>query len=157
LGLAFFLIRGRSGGEPAAGAPSAAETPAETQAAPPEPSPVILPPEPAKTEPPSAPSEPVRPEEPVVIKAPPVRSDPAAEAEPVNRDRPAAPAASYRAPASIPPEGVPYRIRWGDTLWDISEAFYRNPWLYPHIARFNKIRNPDLIISGTTIRIPPRQ
>jgi hypothetical protein len=56
---------------------------------------------------------------------------------------------------TIPPEGMLYRIRWGDTLWDISEAFYRNPWLYQRIARFNNIRNPDFIISGTTIRIPP--
>jgi nucleoid-associated protein YgaU len=63
---------------------------------------------------------------------------------------------SYNVPAVIPPEGAPYRIRWGDTLWDISEAFYRNPWLYPRIARFNNIRNPNRIISGTTIRIPPR-
>jgi nucleoid-associated protein YgaU len=59
-------------------------------------------------------------------------------------------------PATIPREGVPYKIRWGDTLWDIAAAFYRNPWLYPRIARFNNIRNPNLIISGTTIRIPPK-
>jgi hypothetical protein len=73
-----------------------------------------------------------------------------------NRDRPPAPVSSYAVPQTIPREGAAYRIRWGDTLWDISEAFYRNPWLYPRIARFNNIRNPDLIISGTTIRIPPR-
>jgi nucleoid-associated protein YgaU len=64
--------------------------------------------------------------------------------------------ASYKVPATIPKGGVPYRIRWGDTLWDISAAFYRNPWLYTRIARFNNIRNPDLIISGTVIRVPPR-
>jgi nucleoid-associated protein YgaU len=63
---------------------------------------------------------------------------------------------SYKVPATIPRDGVPYKIRWGDTLWDISAAFYRNPWLYPRIARFNNIRNPNLIISGTTIRIPPK-
>jgi LysM repeat protein len=80
---------------------------------------------------------------------------PAAEAKPA-RTRPPAPVSSYKVPLSIPKEGAPYKIRWGDTLWDISEAFYRNPWLYPRIARFNKIRNPDLIISGTTIRIPPK-
>ncbi|MFP3042388.1 LysM peptidoglycan-binding domain-containing protein [Treponema primitia] len=72
------------------------------------------------------------------------------------RTRTPAPVASYRVPQTIPRGGAPYKIRWGDTLWDISEAFYRNPWLYPRIARFNKIRNPNLIISGTTIRIPPR-
>ena len=52
--------------------------------------------------------------------------------------------------------GVQYKIRWGDTLWDLSYVFYRDPWLYPRIARANKIRNPDLIISGTRIWIPPR-
>jgi nucleoid-associated protein YgaU len=59
-------------------------------------------------------------------------------------------------PEAIPPEGIPYRIRWGDTLWDITEAFYRNPWLYRRIARYNDLRNPDLIVSGTEITIPPR-
>jgi len=76
--------------------------------------------------------------------------------EMLDRERPPAPVTSYRVPTVIPYEGVSYTIRWGDTLWEISEAFYRNPWLYPRIARFNNIRNPDIIISGRTIRIPPR-
>jgi nucleoid-associated protein YgaU len=59
-------------------------------------------------------------------------------------------------PQTIPREGIAYRIRWGDTLWDISEAFYRNPWLYPAIVRHNRIRNPNLIVSGTEITIPVR-
>lgn len=49
---------------------------------------------------------------------------------------------------------IVYRIKWGDTLWDIADAYYKNPWRYPRIARYNNIRNPDYIISGTTIRIP---
>lgn len=49
---------------------------------------------------------------------------------------------------------VKYRIRWGDTLWDIADAYYKNPWRYPKIAKYNKIKNPDLIISGTDILIP---
>jgi len=105
--------------------------------------------------------EPVRPSEPVqqvtqpvpVIQAPVAAPPPRQE---TTRQRPSAPVASYNVPAVIPREGVNYRIRWGDTLWDISEAFYRNPWLYPRIARFNNISNPNLIISGRTIRIPPR-
>ncbi|MCX7656030.1 MAG: LysM peptidoglycan-binding domain-containing protein, partial [Treponemataceae bacterium] len=72
------------------------------------------------------------------------------------RKRPPAPVSRYRVPTTIPKEGVLYTIRWGDTLWDIAEAFYRNPWLYSRIARFNKIKNPNHIISGTTIRIPPK-
>ena len=74
----------------------------------------------------------------------------------VNRQRPPAPVASYKVPAVIPKEGVPYRLRYGDTLWDVADAFYRNPWLYTRIAQFNNIRNPNLIISGTTIIVPPR-
>jgi hypothetical protein len=102
---------------------------------------------PVQTPPPAPVQEPPR------IPAPPVQTVPR---ETVNRTRPPAPVSSYKVPVTIPREGAPYRIRWGDTLWDISEAFYRTPWLYPRIARFNNIRNPDLIISGTTIRIPPR-
>jgi hypothetical protein len=90
---------------------------------------------------------------PPIIQAP---AAPPPSPAPASRARPVPPVASYRVPTTIPRGGVSYRIRWGDTLWDISEAFYRNPWLYPRIARFNNIRNPDLIISGRTIRIPPR-
>ncbi|GHV80024.1 hypothetical protein AGMMS49944_18150 [Spirochaetia bacterium] len=73
-----------------------------------------------------------------------------------DRTRTLPPVASYTVPQTIPQGGVSYTIRWGDTLWDISDAFYRNPWLYRRIARDNKIRNPAHIISGTTIRIYPR-
>ena len=52
---------------------------------------------------------------------------------------------------------VTYRIKWGDTLWDISDAYYKNPWRYPKIANYNHIPNPDLIISGTDIIIPADQ
>jgi nucleoid-associated protein YgaU len=72
------------------------------------------------------------------------------------RTRPPAPVSKYKVPTTIPANGAPYKIRWGDTLWDISEAFYRDPWLYRRIARFNNISNPDHIISGHTIRVPPK-
>ena len=49
---------------------------------------------------------------------------------------------------------VKYHIRWGDTLWDLSESYYKTPWKYPKIADYNHIKNPDLIISGTDILIP---
>jgi len=91
---------------------------------------------------------------PPVIQAP-AKAPPAAS--PGRRTRPTPPVASYKVPSVIPKAGVAYKIRWGDTLWDIAGAFYRNPWLYPRIARFNNIRNPDLIIAGTTIRVPPRK
>ena len=50
--------------------------------------------------------------------------------------------------------GLWYEIKWGDTLWDIAATYYRNPWLYPKIARENRITNPDLIFAGTRIFIP---
>jgi nucleoid-associated protein YgaU len=50
--------------------------------------------------------------------------------------------------------GVTYRIKKGDTLWDIAATYYRNPWLYPRLAKANSIRNPDLIFAGTQIFIP---
>jgi len=70
-----------------------------------------------------------------------------------------APAAEAPKPAPAPAPVVPaksvvYRIKRGDTLWDISSAYYRNPWLYPKIAKANSIRNPDLIFAGTRIVIP---
>ncbi len=61
------------------------------------------------------------------------------------------------APAETPSAGgVWYRIKWGDTLWDISNAFYKNPWLYPVIAEKNNIKNPDFILAETKIYIPSR-
>ncbi|MGP1521227.1 MAG: LysM peptidoglycan-binding domain-containing protein [Treponema sp.] len=53
-------------------------------------------------------------------------------------------------------KAVRYRVRWGDTLWDISGNFYKNPWAYKRIARYNKIKNPHKIIAGTYITIPAK-
>jgi hypothetical protein len=50
--------------------------------------------------------------------------------------------------------GLWYEVKWGDTLWDIAATYYRNPWLYPKIARENSITNPDLIFAGTRLYIP---
>ncbi|MBU0927069.1 MAG: LysM peptidoglycan-binding domain-containing protein, partial [Spirochaetes bacterium] len=79
----------------------------------------------------------------------PAKAAPQATAKPATQ----APAAK---PAPAKKEGTWYKIRWGDTLWDLSIAYYRTPWLYRTIAKANKIKNPDLIISGTWIFIPPR-
>ncbi len=51
---------------------------------------------------------------------------------------------------------VKYKVKWGDTLWDLSETYYKTPWLYKKIADYNKIKNPNLIIAGTYIDIPPK-
>jgi hypothetical protein len=124
-----------------------------TQTSPPPPPPPEPPPPPPPP-PPEPPPPPPPPPEPEVIKAP--DTPPPPRTQVTERKRPPAPVSSYKVPAVIPKNGVAYQIRWGDTLWDISEAFYRNPWLYPRIARHNNIRNPDHIIAGRTIRIPPK-
>ena len=54
------------------------------------------------------------------------------------------------------PDPVRYKIKWGDTLWDLADSYYNNPWLYKKIAAENSISNPDYIISGTSIIIPPK-
>ena len=88
---------------------------------------------------------------------------PAAQAAPAAQPAPAAQAAPAPQPAPAPavtkPKpaasgGVTYRIKNGDTLWDIAATYYRNPWLYPKLAKANSIRNPDLIFAGTRIKIP---
>jgi nucleoid-associated protein YgaU len=82
------------------------------------------------------------------------------EAKPVDEGQPqdTEPAAAAQAPAPSEAEstaaGLWYEIKWGDTLWDISATYYRNPWLYPKIAKENSITNPDLIFAGTKLFIP---
>jgi LysM repeat protein len=152
LALWFFFLRGKGK------TPVAADLPQTEQSVP-----AVQPGRSAEPVQPSEPAQPAQSQPPVkqqpaaplpVIEAP--KSAPPARPQTAARTRPPAPVLSYKVPATIPKGGVPYKIRWGDTLWDISQAFYRNPWLYPRIARFNNIRNPNLIISGTTIRIPPK-
>ncbi|MDR3247514.1 MAG: LysM peptidoglycan-binding domain-containing protein, partial [Treponema sp.] len=153
LALFFFLIRDRN----ITGQETAKPGTGSVESARPVTPPPVTPPAPPVTPPPAPPPAPVAPPPAVVAPAPPVIQAPA-QAKPVvtvSRKR-NPPVRSYKVPATIPKNGVAYKIRWGDTLWDIAEAFYRNPWLYPRIARYNGIKNPDRIISGRTIRIPPK-
>jgi hypothetical protein len=91
---------------------------------------------------------------PLTTTAAPAATQPApATTEPAAQPAAAEPAA---APADAQAAGgVSYRIKKGDTLWDISSTYYRNPWLYPKLAKANSIKNPDLIFAGTNITIPP--
>ncbi len=52
-------------------------------------------------------------------------------------------------------EGSEYVIKQGDTLWDISNALFRDPFLWPFIWKANpSIDNPDLIYPGNKLAIP---
>ena len=67
------------------------------------------------------------------------------------QEQPAAQSAA--APAAEQPGK--YTVRQGDTLWDISNAFYRDPFLWPLIWKSNpSIDNPDLIYPGNVLVIP---
>ena len=108
-----------------------------------------------------------KPEEPTIIDVKPEqpkKAEPAPEAvedkiviapEPekvVPKPKPAP--AEEKKPEAKKSADAKYHIRWGDTLWDISESYYKTPWKYPKIADYNKIKNPDKIIAGTDILIP---
>jgi nucleoid-associated protein YgaU len=114
-------------------------------------------PEPVQPEPPVKPAAQKPAAEKPAAKAP-AAEKPAAAKTPAAAEKPAAekPAAAQPAAAPAPADGVWYRIVWGDTLWDLAGTYYRNPWLYPRLAKANKIANPDLIIAGHRLFIPKK-
>ncbi len=84
--------------------------------------------------------------------AAPTEGQPGEQAQTGSGGQASAKTASEAAP--VAKGGVTYRIKRGDTLWDISATYYRNPWLYRKLARANSIRNPDLIFAGSRLYIP---
>ncbi len=63
-------------------------------------------------------------------------------------------AAGPQATPTTPPDGVWYRIAFGDTLWDLAYSFYNNPRQFGRIAQRNNILNPNRIYGGNQIFIP---
>jgi hypothetical protein len=92
-----------------------------------------------------------------------------------SQQKPAEPAPAQEGSVIIPEEGTPapekagaappkeapkeeggvYTIKQGDTLWDISNAYLKDPFLWPFIWKANLyISNPDLIYPGNKLAIP---
>lgn len=47
-----------------------------------------------------------------------------------------------------------YIVKKGDTLWDISGIFLKQPWLWPKLWRLNpEVNNPHLIYPGDELRL----
>lgn len=45
-------------------------------------------------------------------------------------------------------------VKKGDTLWDISESYYRNPYQWPRLWSYNpQVKNPNWIYPGDEIRL----
>lgn len=48
-----------------------------------------------------------------------------------------------------------HTVQPGDTLSGICRKYYGNANLYPKLAAYNSIKNPDLIYDGSVLKIPP--
>ncbi|HEX7047456.1 MAG TPA: LysM peptidoglycan-binding domain-containing protein [Gammaproteobacteria bacterium] len=79
----------------------------------------------------------------------------AAQPEPPPAPEPVQAAPVEKPPVELAPRAPErYVVKKGDTLWDISTMFLRDPWLWPEIWYTNpQIDNPHLIYPGDIITI----
>ena len=55
------------------------------------------------------------------------------------------------APARVPAMHI---VKRGDTLWDITGHYYRNPWMWPKVWSYNtQVQNPHWIYPGDQLRL----
>lgn len=59
-------------------------------------------------------------------------------------------------PVSAGPDEVIHVVKKGDTLWDLANAYLKDPFRWPDVFRRNTdiVENPHWIYPGETIRIP---
>ncbi|WP_155389010.1 LysM peptidoglycan-binding domain-containing protein [Catellatospora paridis] len=80
--------------------------------------------------------------------------------EPAAAPKPAPPAAAAPKPAAPTPKAPApqaertYKVKSGDTLWDIAAQYYGDGRQYMKIAKANNIANPNLINVGVVLKIP---
>ncbi len=99
----------------------------------------------------STPDEPEAPAE--TVTAPPVTQTAPVEAPPVAQPAQVQPAP--REPVRLSPSAPDrYVVKKGDTLWDISAMFLKDPWYWPEIWYVNpQVENPHLIYPGDVLRL----